>query len=121
MVETISLKEAGTILKYKDSRSVKRWCASNDVPIYDSGQKKYIVTMQFEIARLKSFIQSLKEQFGENWLDAFQKHANMNILQVVQLEEGVNGILKRDHYKPNGKEETKFLNKIGQLSISTRK
>jgi hypothetical protein len=117
VIETISIKEAGTILKYKDARSVIKWCASNDVPIHNSGQKKYVIKMQFELARLKSFIQSLKEQFGENWLDAFQKYTSMNIFQVIQLEEKENRLLKREHYKPMGREEIKFLNKIGKLSI----
>ena len=112
MNETITLKEAGNILGYKDARSVLKWCEANNVIVFfEPGTKrKYIIALQFRHARLKKFIEYLKEKYQDNWLDAFQRYESMNITRVIELEEiGKMNFNSTDKYKPAGQQEKRFL------------
>jgi hypothetical protein len=115
MTDTLTIPEAAVILNYKDSRSVESWCKKNNVKIFsaEENNKKYLMRMQFEYARLRKFIDYLKEKYKSEWLDAFKAYLSMDILSVVQLEESEKGKeivrVKKDNYKLIGEHAKQFL------------
>jgi hypothetical protein len=118
-MEIITLKEAATILKYVDIRSVVVWCNRNKVKIFldDGAKRKYLNRLQFERARLKNFVQYLKSEYKEKWLDAFKAHMNLNLLGVIEMEENFKLNLKNktEEYKPAGYNENLFLTRLTNL------
>jgi hypothetical protein len=122
MIELLTIKEAGCLLRYKSTRAVIEFCRKNKIVILaGNGSKiKYIVKAQFEHAQLKEFIEYLKVEYGENWLDAFQIYSSMNITKIVELEENGNiEIAKVVHennlYQPKGKHEKNFLSILSNI------
>lgn len=118
MNETITLKEAGESLGYKDTRSIEKWCQSNNVMIFfEPGTKrKYLMQLQFRHARLKQFIEYLKEKYKEKWLDAFQRYESMDITKVIELEEmGKMTFSITNNYKPAGNQERRFFNLLSKV------
>lgn len=112
MNETITLKEAGKALGYKDTRSAIKWCEANQVMVFSEvgTKRKYIIRTQFQYARMKQFINYLKVRYKGQWLDAFQSYSSMNITRVVELEEmGKVTFSITDKYKPKGNKEKSFL------------
>jgi hypothetical protein len=110
----IYIKEAKEALNLKDHRSLLKWAAKNQVPIFsDEGNnnRKYLMRMQFEYARMKKFILYLKIKYKDKWLEAFKAYSSMNITTVVELEETrkINFDFKTDNYKPKGEHEKNFL------------
>ena|ERR1022692_1731609 len=120
MNATLTLKEAAELLHYKDTRSVEKWCWKRGVEIFleEGSRKKYLISMQFEFARLKKFIEYLKVKFKEKWLDAFQIYMSMNITKVVEIEEGIisETPVNTISYKPQGKQEKNFLVKLQKIT-----
>ena len=106
---------------YTLTRSVKKWCLKNGVEIFheEGSNKKYLITMQFESARLKKFIDYLKEKFKEKWLDAFQVYMSMNITNVIELEESKIVHFVKDikqAYKPTFHHEKRFLTTLLKIT-----
>lgn len=53
MIDTIKISEVAAMLDYKDSRSVKKWCANNSVAIisYSGSNKRFVIKDEFEKAQ----------------------------------------------------------------------
>jgi len=87
----IYLQDAAGDLRFKDIRSVKRWCGNNGVKIFsDNGSnKRYVIKEEFEEAKSRKLMNYLKQKELE-----FKKH---------------------NKYTPMGDHEKNFL------SILTRK
>jgi hypothetical protein len=112
MNEIIYVNEAGKLLNYKDCRSVEKWCFQNNVKIFleEGSRRKYLIRLQFEYARLKKFIQYLKEKYKDKWLQVFKVHMTMDIVGFLELEEnGKINFRKNVQYQPQGEHEKSFL------------
>lgn len=113
MIETITVREAAELLKYKKIKSVETWCKKNNLPILseNGNKKKYLIRAQFEYARLKKFILYLKEKYKEKWLVVFEVYMSMNLTRVVEMEEAgtTNYNIMVTDYKPKGEFEKSFL------------
>lgn len=69
---------------------------------------------QFEHVRLKSVIEFFKRKYKSEWLDAFKAYANMNLLDVIEMEEDKkNKTFNKSCLKGNHQKE--FLKKVGLL------
>ncbi len=114
MIKIITIKEAALELKFKDIRSVIRWANKNKIKIFseENGRKKYMIRSQFEYVRLKKVIEYLKLKYKGEWLEAFKVYGSMNLLDVIEIEEG-RKIKSLKEYNPQGEHERKFLNNIG--------
>jgi hypothetical protein len=112
MMETITLKEATILLKYKDVRSTVNFCISNNVKIYQiNGGRRYVFKAEFEQARLKMFMLHLKLKYKENWSSAFEAHMKMDILSIVKIEQGISFSNRKvkERYKPKSEHAKRFL------------
>jgi hypothetical protein len=79
--EITYVKELSRLLNLKDLRSVKRWCRMNGVTILkDHGcRSSYVMRSDYESARMRAFIQILKNRHGNNWRVMYEAHLAFNL------------------------------------------
>ncbi len=114
-MERLTLAEVADLLNIKDTRTAFKWCIENQVVVLsDKGTKrKYVMKSEFEAARLKLFIEHLKEKHGDKWQDAFEAHQNQDLLRLLELNQ--EGTVKRRGYQAQGKHEKRFLADLNGL------
>lgn len=86
----IPVKEVASQLGYRTFRSVYRWCAKHDVAIvgYAGTRKKYVISREFETARLSALVAHLKIRFGEaKWRGALQAYLSGDVLSLVTVQQ----------------------------------
>ncbi len=120
VIATILLSEVASALHYKDLRSVRKWCARNGVEVYDDGcNRKYLVKLQFEQARLKKFIRRLKQQHGRQWQDVFEAYAGNDLLRLSELDSvETSERIQNDWRRPMGEHERRFLSALTELTTA---
>lgn len=120
MIKTITINEAAKMLNYKKVHSAEKWCTENNVIIMavKGRRKKHIVQLQFEYARLRTFIQYLKQKYPEKWLEAFQAFIEFDIICIVKLEE--ERLMKNDIRNEQGQKLNSYQPLDYELKILSR-
>jgi len=89
-IQHISIKEAMKIHnRYKSAKGFMKWCERSQVKIFSdesSSGRKYILRSDLEAGRLKQTIQYFKIRYAERWFEAFQAHAQFNLLHIISLD-----------------------------------
>lgn len=108
------LSEIKIKLGYNTFRSVKSWCKNNGVTILGEGSKKWVNTLQFNIAFYKQFIQELKENYPIGWADIFKAFMENDAKKLLELTEKKTE-LKPTRYTPKSRAEEDFLNQMDDI------
>lgn len=109
MIERIYIREASENLRCS-TRSFKRWCRNNDVGILKDGgsQKQYVIRAEFEKAKMRVPLLYLKEKYGADKVPDLLRICTDFQAELRRLLGGE----KQTGYKPKGKYERDFLNKL---------
>jgi hypothetical protein len=97
-MELLNLETLAEHLKFKDSRSVRRWCEKNNVVIIKQGKQECVSQISFEEAFNKPLIINLKSKHGADWHDVYQMHMRGDLAALVNLQKDPTSIRKR--YNP---------------------
>jgi hypothetical protein len=108
----IDINELMTILKYKDVRSVIKWCNDHDVFILSQGNTQVVNQVEFILAFYRPFIEHLK-QTQENWKERFQDYIKGNLINLIDGEESTKP--PPSNYRPQSALEQSFLQKMKSL------
>jgi hypothetical protein len=105
------LSEVKQELRYKDTRSVIRWCENNKVGIFSDygSNKKYVLNVEFERAAFKKAIKYLMEKYGTDKLpEVFQVIMNFSTQynNAMKVKQNV------QKYQPQGQHEKNFLTSL---------
>ena len=88
-MEHIPIKEAMKAHnRYKSVKGFIKWCGRQGVKIFsdECSGRKYIIRSELEACRLKQAIQYFKIKYRERWFEAFQAHAQFNLLHIISLD-----------------------------------
>lgn len=109
MIQTINIREIAEVLGYRDVRSAKKFCRENNLKIFcvKNTHIQYVTKAEFEFAREKDIIHYLKEKFREDWLNAYQQYASLNLLPLIFAEQKNKEDFSENH-EPQAKPEQKF-------------
>mgnify|MGYP003508313689 FL=1 len=112
LYERLSIKEAKSLLKYKDSRSVKVWCKNNGVAVLcDQGSnRQYILKREFEAIQMKQAIRHVKGKYGQNKIPEIFNSA-MSLFSEYQHVK----VTKSKGYKPEGEYEKSYLSMLQNI------
>lgn len=118
MFEFISIKEVGKELDYKDCRSVMKWCNNNGIGILGD-KRKYVIKIEFEVAKMKEAFGYLKNKYGEsNFMEILNAHASFLIEYKTAIERKANSQQKdknSDEYTSQGFYEKQFLDELRKI------
>jgi len=103
VVETMTLKEASTLLHCRDVRTVRRFCERHSVKIFseERGKKQYVITAEFNLAIDKN----LKSKEGISLLEYIKTFDFDNV--KLSIKKG--NKIKECNYQPVGQYEKEFL------------
>jgi hypothetical protein len=84
-MKTIPLKQLLEKLKYKDLRSVRRWCEQKSVAVMKQGLNEFVYESNFLEAFDKPFIEKLKSRFGKDWESVYVLYRDGNVIALNTL------------------------------------
>lgn len=108
----MELFEVKNILNYKDMRSVIQWCSKNNVYVNHQGNRQLVNKLEFLLSFHKPFISHL-QSIHKNWKEIFIHYLKGDIASLLPSDVEVKEV--KSSYKPRGKSESSFLNKIKKL------
>lgn len=101
------LSELSPLINKKDVRSIRKWCAKNQVPLYEDSSGSFVNETEFEIAYNMPIILKLKNQYGEGWQKYYDLYQSGKLYDMLSVNDGVNN--KKTNYKPKGKLSVKIF------------
>lgn len=108
----IDLNEIMDVLKYKDIRSVIKWCKDHNVFVLNQGKTQVVNHIEFILAFYRPFMEHLK-QTQDNWKERFVDYVLGNMENLIEVDETPN--IPRSTYEPRSKLEKAFLQKMNSL------
>jgi len=113
MIERLHFKELAQLLKYKDQRSIVKWCSNNNVKVFkDNGSnKRFVLKVEFEAKYMKQSVQYIQQKYGKSKLPEFLQ-STMNFFSEYQQAKGH----QKPEYKPKGQNEVEFLSILQNLN-----
>jgi hypothetical protein len=106
-MKKIYIEELRVILKYKDDRSIIKWCEDNDVLIIDQGASTFVFEAEFLETIERPFINKLKARFGEDWESVYKLYKDGNIPALNILN--TSSVTISSTYAPTNDVEKKYL------------
>lgn len=82
----IELEEVMVLLKYKDVRSVLKWCKKHKVFVLNQGNAQVVNHIEFVLAFYRPYMEHLK-QTKENWKELFVDYVCGNVINILGGEK----------------------------------
>ncbi len=76
----IELKEVCKKLKFKDHRTVIKWCEKMGIPIILRGKQKLTYRFLVDIELDKEIVRFLKSEYPESWVKMYQLYLDNDTL-----------------------------------------
>jgi hypothetical protein len=70
--EIFTIAEVGEQIRLKDTDAAKRWCLSNQVPVYKISNRDYVYKLDLHFALSKPFILNLQKTNPLNWKEVLK-------------------------------------------------
>ena len=67
--EILTIAEAGQQIRLKDTEATKKWCISNEVPVYKFSKRDYVYKLDLQFTLSKPFILNLQKTNPIDWKD----------------------------------------------------
>ena len=112
--EILTIAEVGEQVRLKDTDATRRWCLSNDVPLYKLTNKDCVYKLDLQYAISKSFILNLQKVNPFNWKEALKDitpDVSMYNFFLLKLGEPRNAMAFTD-VEPTNETEQKLLKSI---------
>lgn len=106
----IELYELTDFLGYTDLKSIRNWCARNDVLIVKQGKMEFVFEPDFKLAYELPLINKLKRKFGDNWEQVYRLFADNNIPALNELINSTTA--PTPIYKKNNESKNKLMQKL---------
>ncbi len=108
----IDVNEIKVVLKYKDIRSVIKWCNHHNVFVLNQGKTQAVNHIEFILAFYRPFMEHLKQN-QENWKERFLDYILGNMTNLIDGAEKPR--IEQSSYKPKSALEKAFLQKMKTL------
>jgi hypothetical protein len=106
--EIFTIAEVGEQIRLKDTDAAKRWCLSNQVPVYKLSNRDYVYKLDLHFALSKPFILNLQKTNPLNWKEVLKDiTSDISLYNYFLLKLGEPRINKafRDILPTNAKEQ----------------
>jgi hypothetical protein len=107
MLKRVYLNDMREMINKKDIRSIRKWCAMNNLNIYKDMTGEYTFQSEFELAYHLPLIKRLQKDYGDDWQTVFDAYKDGNVYSLLDFTN--NG---SSSYKPSGSITSKLMNRI---------
>ncbi len=71
--EIFTIAEVGEQIRLKDTDAARRWCLSNQVPVYKISNRDYVYKIDLHFALSKPFVLNLQKTNPLNWKEVLNE------------------------------------------------
>jgi hypothetical protein len=112
MLDRLYIQDLQKELRYRDRRTILRWCYNHEVGLFsDIGTKRlYAIKEEFEAAKNKQALNYIDQKYKTDSLPDINKHTFKTTKTHLTLKEKAT-----DTYQPQGEHEKNFLNYLQKI------
>lgn len=71
-LQTLTISEVSTILKFKNDLTTRKWLKGNGIQIHRLSKKSFVYQIDLDLVLDKPFVMNLKRNYPQNWKDRYR-------------------------------------------------
>ena len=107
-INYLTMREVAERLKIKSVDTAARWCLDHNIDILNLSNKRVVVEFAVTLAIDQPFINLLKKNYGDRWIEYYNAHKSKDVKKYDELEN--NNVPET---KPITFDHNNFLKQIG--------